>query len=50
MKIIPTDIMPPEIFNQQRPLSLSLSIIFNYDFVFLFFMLQLKRSEKLLQQ
>lgn len=36
MKLMHSDIVPPEIFNQQRPLSLSLSVIFNYDLVFFF--------------
>lgn len=51
MKLMHSDTMPPEIFSQQRPLSLSLSVIFNSDLVFFFFflMLELKRSEKLLQ-
>lgn len=49
MKLMHSDTVPPEIFNQQRPLSLSLSVIFSYDLVFLFpLKFQLKRSEKLL--
>lgn len=49
MKLMHSDIVPPEIFNQQRTLSLSLSVILNYDLVFLFSLkLELKRSETLL--
>lgn len=31
-----SDIMPPEMFSQHRPLSLNLSVNFNYDLVFFF--------------